>query len=361
MKFAGRRFSSARRTALWALAWGCTSLGAVAQSGGLVIGGETIAPADLLAKAKTEGSISLYSGYFEFQERAMAAAFTKDTGVQVRLLTLSGGTMIERVLSEYGAKKLDADVIRLTDPSYQARMVAAGVLAPYKVPNWAVIPATLKDNDGHYMASFLSMVVFGYNKNLVSDAQAPRSWQDLSKPEWGPRKIGMWDINAGGSPWGIALVQRQKWGVEYWRKMAALDIKFFPQGAPAAEEVARGEIPITVNGVEAVATVVKDGAPIKMVFPSDGVIVIPHYIAIASTAPRPNAARLFANWSASKRAAAVAAEAGAYTSNPDAPSIKLEGQTLPRPNEIPIVVPDAQAFITLRKDWIPEWRTVFKR
>jgi iron(III) transport system substrate-binding protein len=99
----------------------------------LVIDGQTVADSELFAKAKAEGSISLYSGYVENSEKEVIKAFTQDTGIKVNLVRLVP-TVSERVLSEQGAKKLGADVI--------APRVLLGISHEHAAPSHRTVPST---------------------------------------------------------------------------------------------------------------------------------------------------------------------------------------------------------------------------
>ena len=86
---------------------------AIAQA--LVVDGEPIADAALLAAARAEGALLVYTANFEDNERALLARFRDDTGIRSDMIRLGTGRLFERVLTEYAGKKLRADVIGLTD------------------------------------------------------------------------------------------------------------------------------------------------------------------------------------------------------------------------------------------------------
>jgi ABC-type Fe3+ transport system substrate-binding protein len=73
-----------------------------------------------------------------------------------------------------------------------------------------------------------------------------------------------------------------------------------------------------------VASARKEGAPIKVIKPQDGVILIPIGMAVVKNGPHPNAARLFIDWMLSEEGQAVVAQggdtparAGVHATNPD--------------------------------------------
>jgi iron(III) transport system substrate-binding protein len=116
----------------------------------LVINGQTVADGELFAKAKAEGSINLYSGYVENSEKEVIKAFTQDTGIKVNLVRLVPNRLLERVLSEQGAGKLGADVVRTSEFSSVSAMDKAGAFTEHKVPDFDQLDDTVKYDGGKF-------------------------------------------------------------------------------------------------------------------------------------------------------------------------------------------------------------------
>ena len=125
----------------------------------------------------------MYSGYQENAETAFLKAFTADTGIKVELMRLVPNQLSERVLSEQGAHKLGADVIRTSDYDIADGFTHAGVWQPYVVPG----TKDLKEvaiQDGNFSRVLNVVQTFGYNTQLVSPEEAPKSWANLLDPKW---------------------------------------------------------------------------------------------------------------------------------------------------------------------------------
>src|SRR5204863_1801549 len=69
-----------------------------------------------------------------------------------------------------------------------------------------------------------------YNTQLVKNA--PKTWMDLTKPEYKDKQIGHVVGPSGGTTWTRVMFERQVLGEDYWKKQAALGIALFPSGAP---------------------------------------------------------------------------------------------------------------------------------
>src|SRR5262249_61191538 len=87
-----------------------------------------------------------------------------------------------------------------------------------------------------------------YNSELVKNP--PKSWADLTKPEYNNKQIGQVIAASGGTTWTRIMFERQVLGEDYWAKQAKTTPLLFPSGAPMADAMVRGEIslgPILYN------------------------------------------------------------------------------------------------------------------
>jgi iron(III) transport system substrate-binding protein len=136
----------------------------------------------------------------------------------------------------------------------------------------------------------------------VEEAAAPKSWEDLLKPEF---KDQILIANVAASDayvdvWGVVL---QNYGPEYFEKLRAQNFRVTESGVPAVEALGAGEAKIAVPVVpsQALANVGK-GAPVAISLPADTSGV---EMAVGLTAPgkarHPNAARLLAQFVMSEK------------------------------------------------------------
>ena len=78
-----------------------------------------------------------------------------------------------------------------------------------------------------------------YNTELVKNP--PKSWMDLTKPEY-DKMIGQVFAQSGGTTWTRIMFERQVLGEDYWAKQAATHPILYPSGAPMADSLVRGEV-----------------------------------------------------------------------------------------------------------------------
>lgn len=329
--------------------------------GELVIDGEVIADEELWAAAQEEGTLTLYTAISEEREQAIDEAFEEQTGLKIKLVHGTGSETFQRVQSEHSAGKLQADVIRETDVTLARDLDDLGVYQEYCPAFYDEFPEDVKGPDCHYWAPIMDVYALAYNTELVDASEAPTTWDDLLDPKW-KGKIGLPYIGAGGSTWSRDLWLRKEKGVEYWEALAAQDPVLSTETAATTDQLVRGQIEVAMAIPPTVGSLIRDGAPLEVVLPEDGVPAYSVWTGLAEGAEHPNAAQVFLNWSASMAGQkAVAEAAGDYPTRPGAPApVIAEGTTLPPADDVNMVFPESEPeYASEREAWNKEWLRIF--
>jgi iron(III) transport system substrate-binding protein len=133
----------------------------------------------LLAQAKNEGPLSVYSGFND--ERSMADAFTKKYGIPVEVYNANSESVLQRVLQESAARKPQNDV--LVNPA--ADMQAAqneGVLGTYSSEYRDAISA--KGKGERWTGVRRLAFVAGWNTGKVKASEVPADYSGFADPAW---------------------------------------------------------------------------------------------------------------------------------------------------------------------------------
>lgn len=333
--------------------------GSAEQEGeGLVIEGEEIAPADLYRAAQEEGQILLYTTYAPEAMQAVSDVFTEDTGIAVTQERLVSPQMFERVMSELGADQLEADIIESNDIALMEQQAEAGVFQAHRVPNHDELPEELVRDDELFYIANRPLFGIAYNTELVSEDEAPQDWPDLLEPQWQGR-LGVVPI-ATGIGWTTQLMLHENYGEEYWEGLAAQQPRIYDSIVPAAEEMIRGEVPVTINHVGTVLLKKSQGAPVEMVFPEGGIAAPPHFAGVGATAAHPSAAQVYLNWRLSLRGGQVFADLnGDYGADPGITAPTIADTVIPQPDEIEIFTPTLEDWTTRKEELAPVWSEIF--
>ena len=224
-----RTFVQPWRAAVAAVLFACTAHAAEP---------DFVPSADLLAAARKEGKIVLYTANFLDTEQAVAKRFSAALpGIQIEIVRAPTGQLITRIKTEAAANRLIADVIDISD-RVQARAMIE-LFAPYAPPNAADYPEVARTADRLWPRSGNAWTIT-YNSALVTDP--PKSWADLLKPEFGKQRLGQTVIGSGGAPFNRAMFERKVIDENYWTKQAALKPTLFPSQAQMVDAMIRGEI-----------------------------------------------------------------------------------------------------------------------
>jgi iron(III) transport system substrate-binding protein len=246
----------------------------------------------LVAGAKKEGFVTLYSSAVIADTNAIIDAFQKKYGVQVRLWRGSSDDILRRAVTEARGGRYDADVTETAGDSMEG-LRRERLLAEVSSPVFAqLMPQAAVPHRG-WIADRLSIFTAAYNTTLVKPADVPKSYDDLTELKW-QGKLGI-DNEDDDSSWfmSVADAMGEAKAVVLFRRIVEANGMSVRRGHTLLSNlVVAGEVPLalTIYGYR-VADLKKGGAPIN------GVLIPPAFalptgIAALAKAPHPNAALL---------------------------------------------------------------------
>lgn len=308
--------------------------------------------AQLIEAAKKEGNLIYYTSSFTEVEQELINVFNKKYPfVRISMVRASGGQLITRIKTEAVSNKLVADVIDHSDRGLMQPL--AHLFQDYAPPNAAAyLPGAL-------VAPMLwpritSCWSVAYNTELMKNP--PKTWMDLTKPEYAGGKIGQVIGPSGGTTWTRIMFERQVLGEDYWAKQAATKPVLYPSGAPLSDALVRGEVLVAPLVLNAIFPKKRDGGPVEIFFPPEGTPIIPFASGIPKTAKSPNAARLFLDWCLSDEGQAFTiTNQGNLTSLKDPPAVPAGYD----PKLSKVWLPDFAQFQSLHDKWLEEWNTTY--
>jgi iron(III) transport system substrate-binding protein len=247
----------------------------------------------LIAKAKQEGTLTLYTSMQLVDSGPLAQAFEKKYGVKVSLWRASGEKVAQRALTEARGGRHEVDAIE-TDGAQMEILYREKQLAPFYSPSFKDIPAAIIPAHKNYVPTRLSLYVLAYNTKAVKPDEVPNSYQDLLLPKWSGRLA----IESHDVAWFAAVVKGmgEEQGLAYFRKLAANKPSMRSGHTLMAEMVAAGDVAVAADAhVQGIARLKEKGATIdwKPLQPAFGQ---PSSVGVANRAPHPHAALLFADF-----------------------------------------------------------------
>jgi iron(III) transport system substrate-binding protein len=246
----------------------------------------------LIAGAKKEGIVTLYSSAVIADTDAIIDAFQKKYGVQVRLWRGSSDDILRRAVTEARGGRNDADLAETAGNAMEG-LERERLLAEIASPVFAqLMPGAVAPHRG-WIADRLSVFTAAYNTTLIKPADVPKNYQDLADPKWKGR-LGI-SNEADDANWFMAVADAigQDKAVAMFRKIAATNGMSVRRGHTLLSNlVVAGEVPLALNlyGYR-VAALKQHAAPIEgIVLPP--AFALPTAIGAMAKAPHPNAALL---------------------------------------------------------------------
>jgi iron(III) transport system substrate-binding protein len=246
----------------------------------------------IVAAAKKEGTLTLYTTIAEKDLPAIIKPFEEKYGVKVSVWRAGTDKVLQRAIQEARAGRHDVDAVHFGSPEMEA-LAREKILAPVSSPVHADLLAGSVPKHRQWAATILSVWVQAYNTTAVKKDELPKTWRDLLDPRW-KGKLG---IEAKDDDWFATVVQELgggEKGLEFFRELVATNGISVRKGHTLLDNlVISGEVPLalTVYYYRPVQ-LKKKGAPIDW-FALQPAVARPNGVAVARRAQRPHAAVLF--------------------------------------------------------------------
>lgn len=255
--------------------------------------------AALLAMAKKERPIKLYTSLNEDVARDVLAAYKKATGLSVSLYRAGSENVRRRVLEETKAGYAGADVVETNGPE-MVSMAEGNAFAPLDAP----VEKTLVDGSSRptWTATRFNIFAVAWNTDLVPAGQEPSSYQDLADPKW-DGKMAM-EIEDYDWYWALRNYLVGDGGMTdqeadaYFLEVAQ-GAAFTSGHTTMRQLLVAGEYALLTSDYSyGISEVAASGAPVtwREPKPIEPLFARPNGVGLVRTAPNPASAQLFAEW-----------------------------------------------------------------
>jgi iron(III) transport system substrate-binding protein len=211
-------------------------------------------------------------------------------------------------------------VLTTSDPAAAAMLGRKGVFVAFKPKNFDKVPDAAKDKDGLFVAQRLNLMTNYLRTDKVPEADEPKTWNDLTNPKYkGKMVIG--DPSFTSLLVSVVGMMSKERGWGFYEKLRANDTMVVQGNQQAADMLKRGERLIAVGALDSYAAEDRAaGHPMKTLYPSDGVFVIPSPTSVVKGSPNPNAAKLFAEYNISDEVQKIFPADGGFAARSDMPA-----------------------------------------
>jgi iron(III) transport system substrate-binding protein len=273
-----------------------------------------------MAKAKAEAKVVWYTSTPLPQAQKIANQFEKEHGIKVELFRSGGSAVLRRFQQEIDAGRIAADVLTTSDPAAAALLSRKGVFVAFKPKNFDKVPDAAKDKDGFFVGQRLNLMTNYVRSDKVPEADEPKTWNDLTNPKYkGKMVIG--DPSFTSLLVSVVGMMSKERGWGYYEKLRANDTMVVQGNQQASDMLKRGERVVAVGALDSYAAEDrKAGHPMKTLYPSDGVFVIPSPTSVVKGSPSPNAAKLLAEYIISDEVQKIFPADGGFAARSDIPA-----------------------------------------
>ncbi|MBB4188459.1 iron(III) transport system substrate-binding protein [Sinorhizobium terangae] len=273
--------------------------------------------ADLVAKAKEEGTVSIYTSTDAAQSQKLQDGFTKKYGIKIAYNDLGTNGTYNQVISEAAAGQTTADIVWSSAMDLQMTLVQDGYASEYaspeagKLPSWANYKNTL-------YATTVEPIGVIYNTKVLSADKLPKTYADMitflkDNKSMLQGKVATFDPEKSGSGFlhhsNDARNRKDFWDLA--KAMGEDGAKIYSSSGGMKETVVSGENVIAINIIGSYALDwVKESPNLGVHFASDYTPAFSRLALITKDAPHSNAAKLFVDYMLSAEGQALLAEGG---------------------------------------------------
>ena len=267
----------------------------------------------LIAGAKKEGKLNIYTSAPTDDIGALIAAFEKKYGVKVNVWRSGSENVLQRTVTEARGGRHAADLVETNGPELES-IAREKLFQPITSPTHAnLLPEAVLPHRS-WVSTRLNVFVQAYNTKLVKKEELPKEWSDLAKPHW----KGRLGVEAEDQDWlaGVAGLIGEERGVKTFKEVVANNGVSVRKGHTLLTQlVVSGEVPFALTVYNYKAEQLKQkGAPIDWLAIGTAV-ARPNGAGVLRNAPNPHAALLFYEFEISEEGQKILADRGFTPTN----------------------------------------------
>lgn len=249
-----------------------------------------------------EGELVIYTSMYQFvidmMDEALKKEFPNLTPGLDGSFFFYGGTssLITKIYGEMGDKRdqpLETDMFMVAEPAFSLEMKDYGYLHQFDVENAAERLRFPYDEDGYWYPVRTLNMVLAYNPEMVDSWAAkgvkiPQTFKDFAYDPALKGYISMSDPLTSGTAYASIVALLDKYGEEYFDKLAENRV-MRESGSTAIAKLQSGECAAIMILEESILKYIADEqakgndvSNVKVIYPEDGVILIPSTIMIVA-------------------------------------------------------------------------------
>ena len=251
---------------------------------------------------EVEGELVIYTSMYPFAIEMMDEALKEKfpelvPGNDGSFFFYSGTTaLITKIYGEMGEKRdrpLDADMFMVAEPAFSLELKDYGYLHPFEVEDPDELLRFDYDEEGYWYPVRVLNMVLAYDPEMEDDwakkgVSIPRSFRDFAYDPSLKGYISMSDPMTSGSAYASVVSLLDTYGEEYLDKLSENKV-MRESGSTAIAKLQSGECAAIMILEESILKYINDEEEkgnevknLKVIYPEDGVILIPSTVMIVA-------------------------------------------------------------------------------
>ena len=228
-----------------------------------------------------EGKIVIYTSMYQFEIDKMTEALkTEFPNLDVNFFYGGTGDLQTKIAGEMGAQHngvLSCDMLMVAEPAYSLELKDYGYLEPIQIENAAELfrDGLEYDEDGYWYPVRTLNMILAYNPEKYSAEELPQTYQAFAEDEGMKGQISMSNPLTSGTAMAAIVALSDKYGYDYFNALGKNGV-MIESGSTALAKLQTGECKEIMILEESVLRIRKEeGSKISVIYPEDGVILIP--------------------------------------------------------------------------------------
>lgn len=246
-------------------------------------------------QAKSPSRVLLYTSVPQELATQFTDAFMKKRpDIKVEIYRAGSTEVGAKLAAEREVGGIRADLLWLADAPIYYDLKKRSELLAYVSPEAKAVPADLKDPGGLFTAGRLINMIIAVNTDVTPLKDAPKSWKDF--PDVGKKAVMGNPLYSGSNFVTVAAFVRRDGNWGWFERARAKGVAIVRGNSEAASALAGKEFGVAMTLDYIVAGLIKKGAPLAILWPSEGPISVPSPIAIIKGTKNPNGSKAFVDY-----------------------------------------------------------------
>jgi len=296
------------------------------------------------------GKIVIYTSMYEYVIESVKQNLKKQfPNITIEMIYGGTETIQNRVNSERAFGRLGCDILLVAEPAYSLELKENGMLHSYMSPERTNL-AFDYDPQGYWYPVRISNMVLAYNPERNAKNTIPNSFFDFANNVNVRNVISMRSPLTSGTSMASIIALRDKYGYAYFNSLSRQNVHIEYSSDTPIAKLETGEYKVIMILEESILRRRQEGSKLEVIYPADGIIMIPSTIMIVNN-----------RWSANRNTAAAEAISDWFLST-DGQNAIVDGWMHSVRTNFPRIPYDSKPTAEIRTGSLPvNWENYFNQ